>query len=158
MNETKKIIPIFNISRSCNECTACCDGWLHGDAHGHKFYPGRKCHFVSDKGCTIYNDRPYNPCQTFKCEWLTNNNFPEWLKPNLSKVIFTNREFKGFKYVHAHEAGGKMDSEVLSWFIMAYVNGQFPNIVYNLNGGLNCLGQPEFLKVMFGGDEKIEVV
>ena len=145
-----KTIPILDISRSCNGCTACCDGWLTGEAHGHGFWPGRKCHFVSENGCSIYEQRPLSPCQTFKCEWLTNKDFPEWLKPSLSKVIFVSREVKGIKYIAAHEAGGKMDSEVLSWFVMSYVNKMFPNIAYQINGGMNYFGSVEFIKAMTG--------
>ena len=143
-----KTIPILDISRSCNGCTACCDGWLPGEAHGHEFYPGRKCHFVSDEGCTIYDQRPYDPCHTFKCEWLVNKNFPEWLKPNLSGVIFVRRNIKNIPYIHAHEAGRKMDSEILSWFVMSHANGLFTNIGYNLNGGSNFIGQREFLDAL----------
>ena len=154
-----KTIPILDISRSCNGCTTCCGGWLTGEAHGHKFWPGRKCHFVSENGCSIYEQRPHDPCHIFKCSWLINTNFPEWLKPSLSKVIFVERQIKGIDYIMAHEAGGKMDSEVLSWFVMAYVNKQFPNIAYQINGGMNCMGSPEFLKVMLGqGGLKVDEV
>ena len=143
-----KTIPIFDISRSCNGCTACCDGWLDGSAHNYKFWAGRKCHFVSEDGCSIYEQRPHDPCQTFKCQWLIDNNFPEWLKPSLSKVIFVQRELNGIPFVHAHEAGGKMDSEVLSWFVMAYANGMFPNIAYSVSGGVNYLGHNDFIEAV----------
>ena len=155
-----KTIPIFDISRSCHGCTACCDGWLVGEAYGHSFYPGRKCHFVSDEGCSIYEQRPYDPCHTFKCEWLINKEFPEWLKPSLSKVIFVNRQIDGIPYISANEMGSKMDSNVLSWFVMAHVNKKFPNIMYMLNGGMNVMGQPEFMKAIFGNgsSKNVEVV
>ena len=147
-----KTIPIFDISRNCNGCTACCDGWLTGEAHGRGFWPGRKCHFVSESGCTIYEQRPEDPCQTFKCEWLINPNFPEWLKPSLSKVIFVGRSIGGINYVSAHEAGSKMDSEVLSWFVMAHINKHLPNIAYKINGGNNYIGTPEFFAAIASND------
>ena len=141
-----KTIPILDISRSCNGCTACCDGWLIGSAHNHKFWPGRKCHFVSEDGCSIYDQRPQDPCQTFKCQWLVDSNFPDWLKPSLSKVIFVQRVIDGIPYMHAHEAGGKMDSEVLSWFVMGYATGKFPNIAYSISGGVNYIGHNDFIE------------
>ena len=154
-----KTIPILDISRSCNGCTACCEGWLHGEAHSHKFWPGRKCHYVSETGCTIYEQRPHDPCQIFKCEWLIDGNFPEWLKPSLSKVIFVRRNFQGFNYIHAVEAGGKMESEVLSWLIMAYLDGKLTNVVYNLNGGTNIIGNKDFVKAMtFGVEQEVQVI
>lgn len=155
-----KTIPILDISRNCNGCTACCDGWLTGEAHGHGFWPGRKCHYVSENGCTIYDQRPHEPCQTFACEWLTNKNFPAWLKPSLSKVIFVRREVKGIQYIFAHEAGGKMDSEVLSWFVMAYANKQFTNIAYQLNRGINFMGTAEFMNAVMKLDvrDNLEIV
>jgi hypothetical protein len=33
---------------------------------------------------------------------------------------------------------------------MAYINKQFPNISYQLSGGMNFLGSVEFIKVMTG--------
>lgn len=73
--------------RECNGCTACCEGWLSGEAHGHYFQPGRPCHFKCEGGCSIYEKRPENPCKTFICEWLVNPELPEWMKPSVSKVI-----------------------------------------------------------------------
>lgn len=143
-----KTIPILDISRSCNGCTACCDGWLDGSAHGHSFWPGRKCHYVSESGCTIYEQRPNDPCQTFKCDWLVNTDFPEWLKPNLSKVIFKHEKIEDIDFVIAVEAGAKMDSEVLSWLVMAYANKKFTNIAYMINGGINYMGSQEFMSAM----------
>ena len=151
MNETKKIIPILNISRSCNGCTACCDGWLHGEAHGHEFFPGRKCHFVSTDGCTIYEERPYDPCHTFKCDWLVDHNFPEWLKPSLSNVIFRSGEINGMPYLRAFEMGVKMNSDVLSWLLISHIQQKLPNIVYSFNGFLHRFGSQEFLEAVDRG-------
>ena len=58
--------------RACDGCTRCCEGWLTGIAYGYEFYPGKKCHFLSSKNCTIYPIRPDNPCKTFQCQWKEN--------------------------------------------------------------------------------------
>ena len=39
--------------RSCDGCTACCEGWLMGEAYGNKFYSGCPCYYKSENGCSI---------------------------------------------------------------------------------------------------------
>ena len=59
--------------RSCGSCTKCCEGWLSGEALGHKFYPGKPCHFIAiGKGCSVYAKRPQEPCVSYKCGWISN--------------------------------------------------------------------------------------
>ena len=141
-------IPVVSLDRSCNGCTACCEGWLHGSAHEHLYWRGRKCHYVGTQGCTIYESRPVDPCQTYRCQWLTNNFFPEWMKPVLSKIIITERDCKGIKYFEIVETGQKMDSTILSWLFIEHVNGNLPNLHYMIDGGWNLIGTPEFVSAM----------
>ena len=82
----------FQNNRSCNSCTKCCDGWLAGNIYGHDMYTGKPCHFVKSDGCSIYNERPQNPCRIFKCEWLINLDIPEWLHPKKSEVIILKKK------------------------------------------------------------------
>lgn len=144
----QKVIPIRKESRSCDGCTACCDGWLVGEAHGYHFWPGRRCHFVRSDGCSIYDSRPHDPCHTYKCEWLINDKIPEWLKPSMSNIIITERDEKGFKYWEISETGGKMPTEVLSWLFQEYVKGNIPFLKYQLNSGWNVVGSNEFFNAM----------
>jgi hypothetical protein len=144
------VIPIISAERQCNGCTACCEGWLAGDAHGQEFWPGRKCHFLGDKSCSIYEQRPENPCKTFKCKWLEDKNFPEWLKPNLSKVIIYEREIQGHTYWEIVEAGEKMDSTILSWIFMQYVSGSVKNLHYRIDSGWNMIGSDDWIRAMKG--------
>ena len=73
--------------RPCGDCTACCDGWLIGEANGHPFGNGKPCHFLINKICTIYKDRP-RVCQNYQCAW-TQHLFPEWMKPNKCGVLIS---------------------------------------------------------------------
>jgi hypothetical protein len=141
---------IEKVKRECGGCTICCDGWATGEAHGHKFYPGRKCFFVGEKGCTIYKDRPQEPCINFNCKWLTDDRIPEWMKPNLVNVLIAEENKMGIKFLTVKEAGKKLDSEVLSWIVLAHLTGIYPNIRYELNGGWNFMGTPEFMQLMTG--------
>ena len=123
--------------RTCNGCTKCCEGWLPGMSHGHKFYKGRPCHYVSiNSGCNIYNDRPSPQCTEFKCEWLVNNDIPEWLKPSESNTII-RRFNNGETYrLELTEAGAVLDARVLSWFL-EYCYNKGLDTSYTLYGDTN---------------------
>lgn len=125
--------------RSCGSCTKCCDGWLHGEAHGHRFWPGRPCHFVGESGCSIYKDRPHDPCKTYSCEWLINDDIPLWMKPDKINAILTKKRKKGVEYVEVSEAGEKLRVEVLDWLVF-YGIAKKKNIKYYLSGTFNKLG------------------
>jgi hypothetical protein len=142
----KKIIEILP-EHSCGNCTACCDGWLSGEAHGIPFYSGRKCNFVSENGCVIYSERPNDPCKTFHCEWLLNKAMPEWMRPDKSKVILVNKEINGIKYLRMTEVGEKVDSSILSWVLQACLPNNV-NLLYEIDKGPNYFGSQEFINAM----------
>ena len=138
----------MKIKRECDGCTACCDGWLVGEIYKKPFYPGCKCHFVTNSGCSIYKKRPNDPCKTFKCEWLVNEDIPSWMKPNLSNTIITYKTSKlGIKYMNVIECGIKLDSSVLSWLIKYCLNKNI-NLFYKISGGNNYIGSNDFIKEM----------
>jgi hypothetical protein len=130
--------------RQCDTCSECCKGWLFGNAYGHDFYPGKQCFYLQDK-CTIYETRPVSPCSAYKCHWLETEDLPVWMRPDLSKVIVTHREVKGFWFYDITECGQTIRSDVLSWMTMwALNNGK--NIRYQVNGGFNKIGSKQFLE------------
>lgn len=134
--------------RKCGSCTKCCEGYLSGEALGYKFYKGRPCHFIAiGKGCTVYAKRPKDPCVSYKCLWLTDKSIPEWIKPELSNVIIDKREIEGHTYIKLFEAGSVISSKVLNWFIQYIIENNI-NAVWELEGGLNWLGSPEFNQIM----------
>lgn len=121
--------------RQCDGCTVCCEGWLLGEVYGKKFYPGSPCHFKGEKCCSIYEDRPDYPCKKYKCEWLRNPDIPEWMKPNLSKVLITkkyNKE-KGNEFLFVKEMGEKIDSTVLNWLFQYFLKKEI-SILIEVNG------------------------
>ena len=135
-------------NRQCGTCTKCCEGYLSGEALGHKFYPGKPCHFIAiGKGCSIYAKRPTDPCASYKCGWLTDVSLPEWMKPDEINAIIDTREINEIPYILLREAGGIMDVRVLSWMIV-YVLQNNLNLKWMVDGGFNYLGSPEFLKAM----------
>jgi len=140
--------------RSCGDCTKCCEGWLTGTAHGHDFYPSKPCHFVViNKGCSIYKDRPKEPCQTFKCVWLSSKEIPEWMKPNKINAIITIQKINNHEYLSIKEAGEKLKTEVLNWLFLYAINNNV-NLNYEINGGSNYFGSFEFLNDMQNENKK----
>ena len=133
------------MSRSCDGCTKCCEGWLQGEANGHKFFKGRPCFFLN-KTCTIYEDRPVNPCRSFKCAWLDEVQFPEWMKPDLVNVIINRAKFKETKYYVLVESGSLLNVKVLSWMIQWTLNNN-QNLMYYIDGGMNRVGSKEFINM-----------
>ena len=134
--------------RKCGECTACCEGWLHGEAHGHAFWPGRPCHYLSPcKGCSIYPNRPKSPCVDFKCVWLSEDILPMWFRPDQCNVIVTREKWgpnKEFTYLKIHERGKKIDATVLNVLYMLQAQKQLP-IAIQIDGGWNFFGPQAFL-------------
>jgi hypothetical protein len=135
-------IDIKTKQRQCGECTRCCEGWLKANIKGHKVYPGRACYFLG-KNCTIYEDRPASPCQTYNCEWMTNKDFPEWMRPDISNVIVTERIREGIEYFEVKETGKEISSIVLNWLIQEVIRIQ-KNLIYRLNGQVYKIGNDEF--------------
>lgn len=150
-----KVIPIKNLTRSCNGCTACCQGWLVGSAYEHQFWPGRPCHYVMESGCSIHDVAPKDPCKDFKCAWLMDENIPEWFYPKKSKVILANKKINNIDYLDVIECGQKLDSEILSWLFLSFLNGKIKNIKYNLNGGPHWIGSTEFVEAMSNKSKSI---
>lgn len=138
-------------NRRCDGCTACCDGWLHGTAHGKPFFPGRRCHFVGERGCSIYNDRPEFPCKVHRCPWLADDVFPEWLKPSVSGTLLNYAEWgDGQVYIEAYETGKVIDPVVLNWLIQYSLNNGV-NLAVQVNRGWYYYGSFDFIKSKSGG-------
>lgn len=78
--------------RACGPCTACCEGWAEGEIRGHRMRPGTPCRFLQDGrpggACTIYAERPQQPCRNFVCGWLAPGSpLPDAFRPDRCGVI-----------------------------------------------------------------------
>jgi len=102
-------------SRACGGCTRCCEGWLTGEAWGHHFAPGRACGWLGRSGCTIYEQRPFNPCQTFLCEWKRDPAIPQWLWPRESGVILISRVLGEHNYLRVIPSPGPVSDRIHEW-------------------------------------------
>lgn len=137
------------MKRDCGDCTKCCEGYLSGEVLGKTFFRSKPCHFVAiGQGCTVYAQRPKNPCVSYKCEWLTNLDIPEWMKPNLINTIIDKRKTpSGIEYINIVEAGAVLKAGVLSNLLL-YALGNKLNIAWEVEGGKNWIGSEEFLEDM----------
>lgn len=136
------------MKRSCGTCTKCCEGWLKGEALGYRFHQGKPCHFVSiGKGCTVYEKRPKDPCSTYTCSWLKNEEIPEWMKPSEINAILDFQITDGVEYMRVTEAGLVLDSRVLTWVIQ-YALSKNINLTWTVNGWKSWIGSTEFNELM----------
>ena len=134
-------------TRECDGCTACCDGRLMLSIFGHKWV-GRPCQFKSDKGCSIYEHRPKEPCQTYRCEWLkdTDFTFPEFLKPDQSGFVMNMMKTKsGIPYLRAVAGRDGYEKEAMLWLI-DYGNENKINLRFILQGSKYSFGTKDFRK------------
>jgi hypothetical protein len=131
-------------TRKCDGCSECCKGWLAGEAYGHSFYPGKKCFYLQET-CSIYETRPVNPCQTYKCHWLASEDLPMWMRPDLCNAVVTHRNVNGIEFYDVIETGKPLQADVLSWMTVWALNNK-KNIRYQVNGGRNKIGTKEFLE------------
>lgn len=136
------------MKRECGNCTKCCEGYLSGEAKGKPFFGGRPCHFVNiGKGCSIYKERPLNPCVAYKCAWIKDDRLPEWFKPNAINAIVDFRKIEGIEYIDVVEAGEPLRIDVLSWLIMYAINNSM-NLHWTIKNGNHYFGSKEFLDAM----------
>jgi hypothetical protein len=128
--------------RQCGDCTACCEGWHMGSVLGYDMFPGRPCQFLCN-GCTIYEDRPKDPCIDYSCDWLRQDVFPEWMRPDISKVIITTREWQDGLYYEFRETDAIISSQVLAW-IYEFGAKQNHNMRVMINNHWHNYGSVEF--------------
>lgn len=156
------VVVVGDLKKSCGDCTACCSGALSGEAHGHYFFKGRPCFFLTGKGCSIYENRPENPCVSFKCGYLSEAFFPEWMRPDQCGILATLRvmntkvtvdregqqveEERQIPYMFLVEYKPPMSAKNLWWFIQKHLEGAIPNLLIDIEGSHHRMGSLEFLR------------
>jgi hypothetical protein len=134
--------------RVCGECTECCTGTLTGEVQGHMFDVTTPCFFLKENKCSIYANRPDDPCKNYSCMWINNLEIPDFMRPDLSNVVLTQLNINGIYYIEAREAARKsMSTSILSNLIM-YAFHTNQNLVYHVNGQFYWIGEPRFMTEM----------
>lgn len=131
-------------TRSCGGCTACCDGWLTGRVYGYELAPGKPCHFRGSGGCTIYENRPHDPCRGFVCGWLIKGSpFPESFRPDRLGVIVVVKTWRDHLAYVLVPAGKNPDAALLEWMHEHSLKTGRP-FLWNLDGRQRGFGSEEF--------------
>lgn len=145
------------MKRTCGSCRKCCDGTLSGEVFGHKFYPGKPCHFVSiTEGCIIYEKRPEDPCKNFECWWKLDDSIPLEFQPNLIKFMGYKRMFNNFEYFFIHDVDDGYSVESLEWY-KDYALKQNVNLVWKIDreGIQGIQGSNEFCNAFKSGSSSV---
>lgn len=134
--------------RQCAGCTACCDGWVRINIHGHSVYPGRPCPHSTGHSCAIYERRPEHPCRHFTCGWKEPGSLlPEEFRPDIIKLIYVPMTWRGKRAYVLTPAGADPTPELLDW-IRQHAQQTACPIVYQHTGEWYALGPPEFQNEM----------
>jgi hypothetical protein len=137
-------------ARTCDECTACCDGWLKINVYGTHVYPGMPCRHSSSHGCTIYDDRPRDPCREFICGWLTPTSpLPDWMRPDKAQVIMlpANFTWQGRPVDVAVAVREAITPRALEW-LKGFSLSQKRMLLYQINDDWFAFGPPAFQREM----------
>lgn len=120
------------MSRECQPCTACCDGWVQIKVKGCEAYPGKPCPHSTGSGCDDYANRPVNPCQKFECAWVKKgSHLPEELKPSEAGVLVIDNvlQWQGLKVDLAVPVGREIPEKTLLW-LMQYAEKTMRPLIY----------------------------
>ncbi|MGV6827116.1 MAG: hypothetical protein ACWA5Q_09075 [bacterium] len=107
-----------NTPRECQPCTACCDGWVSMNIDGAEVFAGHPCPHSTGAGCDDYDNRPQDPCVSFRCAWIIEDSpLPDWMKPSNAKVmlLFNATEWQGIPVDLAVPVGKKVPPRALNW-------------------------------------------
>ncbi len=139
--------------RECGTCTACCDGWVEGTIRGRVMKAGVPCHFRGEGCCTIYEERPQEPCRNFICGWMMRGSpFPDSFRPDRLGVMMVPTRWRGKPAFILRSAPRDPDEELLGWMRAFSVDTGIP-FFYESRGERFGFGPPEFQREML---EKVE--
>ena len=107
----------MSAGRECGACTACCEGWLNADINGVEVKPGKPCGNLCASGCGIYEQRPKDPCQDFRCAWLQEDSpLPDHLRPDqCGAIVMLDRNWHGWQTIRAMPVGENIPEPTLDW-------------------------------------------
>jgi hypothetical protein len=134
------------VERRCGSCTACCDGWLQIEVRGHKVGRGKPCPFSTGHNCTIYADRPADPCQKFICGWLiARSPLPEWMRPDQAGMILLPAQFHWNKLAVdvAVAVGEAPKAKAIGW-LKGFCEAHRRPLLYQLGTEWHAFGPESF--------------
>ncbi len=131
--------PVSSGPRSCQPCTACCDGWVRINVFDQPVLPGKPCPHSRGPvgkngggGCNIYTERPVDPCVNFACGWVRpESHLPDWMKPSEANVIVLPAwtTWRTFPVDLALPVGAMVPFKALKW-LQDYSKKHFRPLIY----------------------------
>jgi len=142
--------------RQCGDCKACCEGWLAARIHDHDMHPGVACCYLKPQGCSIYEQRPAVPCQSFVCGWLLPNSpFPASFRPDQLGVIFVPITWQYKRAWILVSAGQEPSEELLAMMRQHSTQTGEPHMIKR-QGRMLCFGSPAFQQDMLAREQRGE--
>jgi hypothetical protein len=132
--------------RTCDSCTACCDGWLQIEVRGHAVLRGKPCPFSVEHQCSIYDERPQHPCREFICGWLMPSSpLPEWMRPDKSDMIMLASNFiwQGWPVDVVVAVGDRPKKKALEW-LQKFSREKKRLLIYQIEQDWFAFGPPAF--------------
>jgi hypothetical protein len=116
--------------------------------------PGTACHFRGKGCCTIYNERPADPCRRFVCGWLAPGSpFPDTFRPDKLGIIITADRWRR-RGVYVLVAAGRDPDESLLAAMREISKKTGACISCELNGRPVYFGPEEFQQEMAAKAQK----
>lgn len=152
-------MPVIN-QRSCQPCTACCEGWLDIKTFEVQAHLGKPCTNCSNQGCGIYDARPADPCQSFHCAWrMEGTLLPLTMRPDLSGaiVMMNQLRWQDEDVIVAVARGARIPARTVHWLCSLakltdrpLVMVEFKQDAQGFNGefNLHTIGPDDFKEAM----------
>lgn len=146
-------LPIVSNKRECGTCTKCCEGWLPGNVRGHEMFSGKPCFFLTigigkPSGCSDYENRPEDPCRSYKCLWLLDEDIPDEFKPEKTGVILDLVDIKGFNVLRIVPAPNDPTLDMILWVMQYFHSNNGLNLVWSYKDSDHLFGSFEFMEMM----------
>jgi hypothetical protein len=117
-------------------------------------YPGNACAHRRSGGCAIYETRPEQPCRTFECAWLQDEEaFPEEMRPDqCGAIVLPGRLWREWRCMKAVPVGAIIPEATLEWLRVHTEVQDTPLIFYERevidgeyhSGHQRAYGSPDF--------------
>jgi len=96
---------------------------MSAEIRGHRVAAGHPCPYSTASGCSIYEERPEDPCRNFICSWLVEGSpLPDWMRPDqCGAIVLLSMPWHGDHVVSAIPVGKSIPQKTLEW-LKAYAS------------------------------------
>ena len=108
-----------------------------------EMYPGKPCRHLSGGCCSIYPDRPVNPCRNFDCGWkLPGSPMPDDMRPDqCGAIVVLGQDWRHWKVIRAVPVGWTIPEPTLKRIKNFAVTGKMALIYHEFEHQDGVLSQ-----------------